>query len=435
MKKNKLVYVSMGADILHSGHLNVIKKARKYGKVVVGLFTDQAIGEYKNFPLIDYSQRLEIMKSIKGIYKIIKQDTWDYSKNLKILKPAYFVHGDDWRTGIQSKKRLKVIQVLKKWNGKLIEVPYTKDANIKKRVSDLNSIFSPENRVSRLKRLIESKKIVRFLEAHNPITGLIIENTKINNNNIFKEFDGIWSSSLTDSASHGKPDNQSFELSARINNLNNIAEVTSKPILFDADNGGMAEHLPYTIRNLERMGVSAIAIEDKVGLKSNSLFKDQSKAKQDSIKNFSRKIKIACKSRKSKDFLIVARIESFILGKGLNDALNRAENYVKAGADLILIHSKIDNPKEIFLFSKKFKKSKYYRPMVAVPSTYSKVYEKELIENGFQVVIYANHLLRAAYPVMENVALNILKKGRSFDVEKKIISIKKILKLIPTEND
>ena len=258
----------------------------------------------------------------------------------------------------------------------------------------------------------------------------MIENLKINYKNEFKEFDGIWSSSLTDSASNGKPDNQSVELTTRINNLNNIIEVTTKPILFDADNGGRPEHLPYTIRNLERLGVSAIAIEDKIGLKSNSLFKDQSKANQDSIKNFSKKIKLHVNARRSPDFDCCKNRE-FYSWKRFEDALRRAESYSKAGADLILIHSKADTPKEIFSFSKKFCKSKKYRPLVAVPSTYSKVTEKELIKNGFKVVIYANHLLRAAYPAMENVALKVLKNSRSYESEKDIISIKKILNIIP----
>ena len=424
----------MGADIIHSGHFNIINKAKKFGNIIIGLFTDAAIAEYKSLPLIDYDQRLEIMKNIKGVHKIVKQETWDYSKNLNIIKPNYLIHGDDWKSGIQKKTRDKVIKLLKKWNGKLIEIPYTQKPNIIERKQNIKNLFlNAESRVGRLKRLINSKDIVRFIEGHNPITGLIIENLKINYKNKFKEFDGIWSSSLTDSASNGKPDNQSFELSSRINNLNTVAEVTTKPILFDADNGGRPEHLPYTVRNLERLGASAIAIEDKIGLKTNSLFKDQTKANQDSIKKFCNKIKIACNARRSKDFLIVARIESFILGRDLNDALKRAENYSKAGADLILIHSKIDTPKEIFSFSKKFLKSKYYKPLIAVPSTYSKVTEAQLIKNGFKVVIYANHLLRAAYPAMENVALSILKNSRSYETEKKIISIKKILNIIPSE--
>ena len=432
MKKNKIIYVPMGADILHTGHLNIINKAKKYGKIIIGLFTDAAIAEYKTFPLINYNQRLQIMRNIKGVNKIVKQKTWDYSENLNKIKPDYLIHGDDWKKGIQKKTRSKVINLLKKWNGKLIEIPYTKQTEIKENKKIMqNFIFNPENRVSRLKRLLNSKKIVRFIEAHNPLTGLIVEKLKINHKNEFREFEGIWSSSLTDSTSNGKPDNQSVELSTRINNLNNIIEITTKPVLFDADNGGRPEHLPYTIRNLERLGVSAIAIEDKIGLKSNSLFKDQSKANQDSIKRFCKKIKIACNARRSSDFLIVARIESFILGRNLKDAIKRAENYSKAGADLILIHSKEKTPREIFSFSRIFKKSKFFKPLIAVPSTYSKVSEDQLIKNGFKVVIYANHLLRAAYPAMENVALKILKNSRSYEVENKIISIKKILNIIP----
>ena len=321
---------------------------------------------------------------------------------------------------------------MKKWGGKLIEVPYTKSplaSTMHEKIKE--NFFTTESRVGILKRLIDSKKIVRFIECHNPLTGLMIESIKINHKNTFKEFDGIWSSSLTDSVSNGKPDNQSFELSARINSLSNILELTTKPVLFDADNGGQPEHLPYTVRNLERLGVSAIVMEDKIGLKRNSLFKDQSKANQDSIKNFQKKITISCRARRSKNFLIVARIESFIFERGLNDAIKRAEQYSKSGADLILIHSKSNSPKEIFKFSKKFKKSKFYKPLVAVPSTYSKVNEQELIKNGFKAVIYANHLLRAAYPAMEQAALSILKNNRSSNIENKIISIKKILNIIP----
>ena len=433
MRKVKTIYVPMGADILHSGHLNIIKTAKKYGEVIVGLFTDAAIGEYKRLPLINYKQRLEIMKNIKGVDHIVKQDTWDYSNNLKKIKPDFLIHGDDWKVGIQKQTRLNVLKLLGKWGGKLIEVPYTNENKIKISKNNISEIFfNPNTRVSRLKRLINSKKIVRFIEGHNPITGLLIENLSINFKKEHREFDGIWSSSLTDSVSNGKPDNQSLELSTRISNLNSTMEVTTKPVLFDADNGGRIEHLPYTIRNLERLGVSAIAIEDKIGLKSNSLFKVQNKNNHDTIENFCLKIKTACETRRSEDFLIVARIESFILGKNLNDALDRAEKYSKAGADLILIHSKLETPKEIFRFAKQFKKSKYYKPMVAVPSTYSKVTEKQLIKNGFKIVIYANHLLRAAYPAMEKVAVNILKNKRSFEIEKNIISIKKILNMIPS---
>ena len=327
-----------------------------------------------------------------------------------------------------------MIKTLKKWSGKLIEPKYTKNISstkIKKIISNISSFSN--NRVSRLKRLMNSKDIVRILESHNSLTGLIIENLKINKKNYNYEFDGMWSSSLTDSATKGKPDNSSVDFSTRLSSLNDVMEVTKKLLVFDADNGGQLEHLPFLVRSLERCGASAVIMEDKIGLKKNSLFKNQTGTKQDKPELFAKKIVQICKSRKNPHFMVIARIESFIVGKGLNDALRRAEIYSKAGADAILIHSKENTPKEIFSFAKEFKKSKNFIPLVSVPSTYSKVYEKDLIRNGFKLVIYANHLLRAAYPAMLFAAKKILKNGRAFEIEKKIIPIKEIINLIKND--
>ena len=428
--KDKIVYVPLAVDILHSGHLNIINRAKKYGKVVIGLLSDQAVAEYKNIPSLEYEERYKIVKNLKNVHKIIKQDTWDYSKILNSLKPDYFVHGDDWKKGIQKKTRQKVIRLLKKNKGKLIEIPYTKNISSSSIKSDLINHLTPTSRVSILKRLIDSKKIVRILESHSPLSGIIAENIKFQRGNKTEQFDGMWSSSLTDSSLKGKPDNQSLDFSSRFNGLGDLFDVTTKPLIFDADNGGRLEHLPFTVRTLERLGVSAIMIEDKIGLKKNSLFKDQSGAKQDSIKDFCKKIDLIKKTRNSKDFLIGARIESFILGKGLQDGLKRAKAYSKAGADLILIHSKENTPKEIFSFSKVFRKTKYFKPLVSVPSTYSRTTESMLIKNGFKIVIYANQMLRASYPAMENVAKTILKNQRSFELEKKISSVKEVINLI-----
>ena len=334
----------------------------------------------------------------------------------------------------KKKTRNRVINVLKKWSGKLIEPKYTKNISstlIKDKILEVTSI--PNNRVSILKRLINSKEIVRVLESHNSLTGLIIENLKTKKNNKLIEFDGMWSSSLTDSATKGKPDNSSLDFSARISSLNDMMDVTSKPLIFDADNGGQIEHLPFLVRSLERSGVSAIIIEDKVGLKKNSLFKNQKGTKQDKPELFAKKIKKICNSRKSDQFMVIARIESFILGKDLKDALKRAIIYSKSGADGILIHSKEKTTNEIFSFAKEFRKSKYFIPLVSVPSTYSKVYEKDLIKNGFKIVIYANQLLRAAYPAMQKTALTILNNSRAFEADKKIIPIKEIINLIKND--
>jgi len=434
MKNMKKVYVGLSADILHEGHINILKTASQYGDVIVGLLTDEAIASYKNIPYLDFKKRKVVVENIKFVTSVIPQNTLDYVDNLNLIKPNYVVHGDDWKNGVQKKTRDRVIKTLKKWSGRLIEPKYTKNISsteIKKKIS--NILSSPDNRVSRLKRLINSKNIVRILESHNSLTGLIIENTKIIKNNTSYEFDGMWSSSLTDSATKGKPDNSSVDFSTRLSSLNDIMEVTTKLLVFDADNGGQLEHLPFLIRSLERCGASAIIMEDKIGLKKNSLFKNQTGTKQDKPELFAKKIKQICNSRKNNDFMVIARIESFIVGKGLKDALRRAEIYSKAGADGILIHSKEKTPTEIFSFAKEFKKSKNFIPLVSVPSTYSKVYEKDLIRNGFKLVIYANQLLRAAYPAMQFTAKKILENGRAFEIEKKIIPIKEIINLIKND--
>ena len=430
MKKNKIIYVPLAVDILHTGHLNIINKAKKYGDVIIGLLSDKAIAEYKSLPSLGYDERLNIVKSLKNVTKIIKQETWDYSKVLEKIKPDYFIHGDDWKVGIQKKTREKVKKILEKNNGKLIEVPYTKNISSSAIKSSLINYLTPPSRTSILNRLIQSKRIVRVIESHSPLSGLIIENLKFENKKKIEQFDAMWSSSLTDSSIKGKPDNQSLDFSSRFNGLGDLMDVTTKPLIFDADNGGRLEHIPFTVRTLERLGVSAIMMEDKIGLKKNSLFSDQSGATQDSIKSFCKKIDLIKKTRNSKDFLIGARIESFILGKGLNDGLKRAKAYSEAGADLILIHSKAKTSKEIFSFAKIFKKTKQYKPLVSVPSTYSKTSEKDLIRNGFKIVIYANHMLRAAYPAMKNAAETILKNQRSFELEKKISSVKDVINLI-----
>ncbi len=434
MKSIKKVYVGLSADIIHEGHINILKIASSYGDVIVGLLTDEAIASYKNIPYLNFERRRIVVQNIKYVKKVIPQYSLSYVSNLNLLKPDYVVHGDDWKKGVQQMTRKDVIKTLKKWSGKLIEPKYTKNVSstmIKNKILEIGS--SPQNRISRLKRLISTKKIVRILESHNSLTGLIIENLKVSKKNKEIEFDGMWSSSLTDSATKGLPDNSSLSFSARISSINDLMDVTTKPLVFDADNGGQIEHLPYLVRSLERSGVSAIIMEDKIGLKKNSLFKNQSGAKQDKPKLFAKKINRICKTRQSADFMVIARIESFILGKGLNDALRRAETYSKAGADAILIHSKEKTPSEIFSFAKKFSKSKYFVPLVSVPSTYSKVYEKDLIKNGFKLVIYANQLLRAAYPAMQIAAKSILNNGRAFEIDKKIIPIKEIISLIKND--
>jgi phosphoenolpyruvate phosphomutase len=432
MKTEIIVYVAMSADLIHPGHLNIINEAKKYGQVVVGILTDEAIASYKRLPYLEYQQRAVIVQSMKGVERVIPQNTLDYRPNLELLKPDFVIHGDDWKEGIQSETREQVIETLAKWNGKLIEVPYTQGISSTKLNYALNEVgTTPDIRRKRLRRLVTCKKMVRIIEAHNGLTGLLVENTKVEINGEIREFDGMWASSLTDSTAKGKPDIEAVDLTSRLNNINDLLEVTTKPIIFDGDTGGKIEHFTYTVRTLERLGVSAIIIEDKIGLKKNSLFGTDVFQKQDSIEEFSKKINVGKNAQVTIDFMIIARIESLILKAGLEDAVNRAKAYIEAGADGILIHSKEITPDEIFNFCKEYQKLKRKTTLFVVPTTYDSVTENDLIAAGVNVVIYANQLLRSAYPSMLDTAKKILTYSRALEANSNMMSIKEIINLIP----
>jgi len=425
----KKIYVGMSADLVHPGHMNILKVASKLGVVTVGLLTDKAIASYKRLPYMTYEQRKDVIENIKGVEKVIPQKTLDYRPNLEMLKPDIVVHGDDWRDGVQSKTRQQVIDTLAKWGGELIEPSYTDGISSTQLNNSLKEIgTTPDIRRSRLRRLIDAKDIVRIMESHNALSGLIVENIK---GDAGVEYDGMWSSSLTDSTSKGKPDIEAVDVSSRINTINEIFEVTTKPMIYDADTGGIAEHFAFTVRTLERTGVSAVIIEDKTGLKKNSLFGNDVAQTQDTIENFSQKIQTGKKAQITDDFMIIARIESLILEKGIDDAITRAKAYVEAGADGIMIHSRKKEPDEILEFCKIFKKHHINIPIIVVPTSYNQITAKELSEAGIAVVIYANHMLRAAYPGMIDVAKSILDNDRSMEAEKNLLSIKEILNLIP----
>jgi len=428
----KKVYVAMSADLIHPGHLNIINEARKYGEVIIGLLTDKAIASYKRLPFLSYEQREIIVKNIKGVSQVIPQETLDYVPNLKKIKPDFVVHGDDWRTGVQKEVRERVINTLKEWDGKLIEPKYTPGISSTKLNVGLREIgTTPGIRLKRLRRLLEAKELVRILEVHNGLSGLIVEHTQIKRNNVLKEFDGMWLSSLTVSTVKGKPDIGCVDFTSRMNTINEILEVTTKPIIFDGDTGGLTEHFVFMVRSLEREGVSAVIIEDKIGLKKNSLFGTDVKQTQDSIENFSEKITCGKKAQVTDDFMIIARIESLILRAGLEDALKRAKAYIAAGADGIMIHSKEKKPDEILRFCKEYKKFKSKVPLVAVPTTYNQITETELKKAGIRIVIYANQLLRSAYPAMMKTAETILENERALEAEKMCMPVSEILTLIP----
>lgn len=428
----KKIYVGMSADLVHPGHMNVLKEAAKLGNVTVGLLTDKAIASYKRMPFMSFENRKEVIENIKGVSTVIAQETLDYRPNLKKVKPDFVVHGDDWREGVQIQTRQQVIDTLADWGGELIEVPYTKGISSTQLNKSLKEIgVTVEVRRVSLRRLIYAKPIVRILEAHNALSALIAENLVVKRNGNDVSFDAVWSSSLTDSTAKGKPDIEAIDITSRLNSVSDIFEVTTKPMMFDADTGGKIEHFEFTVKSLERAGVSAVVIEDKIGLKKNSLFGNEVKQQQDSIENFSNKIASGKAAQLSEDFMIIARIESLILESGMEDALIRAEKYVKAGADGIMIHSRHKDPSEIIEFMNKFRVKDKNTPIVVVPTTFNSVTIEEFIELGVNVVVTANHMLRAAYPAMLKVAKSVLKNGRSLEAEPDCMPIKEILEFIP----
>jgi phosphoenolpyruvate phosphomutase / 2-hydroxyethylphosphonate cytidylyltransferase len=435
-KSKKKVYIGLSADLIHKGHLNIISEGCKHGKVIIGLLTDEAIASYKRLPLIAFNERKLIVENLKGVEKVVPQTSLDYVSNLKAIKPDYVVHGDDWKTGIQKEIRQRVIDTLAEWGGELVEPKYTEGISSTDLISAVKAQgITPGKRMRTLRRLIDIKPIVRILEAHNGLTGLIVEKTSINKDGKNIEFDGIWESSLTDSTAKGKPDTELVDFSSRFSTIEEILEVTTKPIIVDGDTGGRIDHFKFRVKTLERLGVSAIIIEDKIGDKRNSLFGTTVPQEQDTIEHFSQKIHEGKRSQVTEDFMIIARVESLILKKGMADALKRAEAYIAAGADGIMIHSKEKDGKEIIEFCENFQKFELKVPLIVVPSTYSHMTESELQDLGISVIIYANHLLRSAYPSMINTAQSILENSRSQEAsDKYCMSIKDIITLIPEVN-
>ena len=429
---DKKVYLGMVADIMHPGLINIINEGAKHGDLIIGLYTDKAVAEHKRLPFLTYEQRKQVVENIKGVSEVVPQDEWSYVPNLKKYRPDYIIHGDDWKTGRDAELRDEVFKTMEEIGGSVIEIPYTKGINSTGLVEEEKSLgTTPEMRMKQLRRLIAAKPIVRIMEAHDGLCGLIIEHAEVDVDDKCNTFDGMWSSSLTDSTSKGKPDIEAVDLTTRLHDLNNILECTTKPIIFDGDTGGKIEHFVFTVRTLERHGISAIIIEDKIGLKKNSLFGTDAIQTQDSIEHFCQKIRAGKEAQVTKDFMIIARIESLIAGKSIDDAMERALAYVEAGADGIMIHSKNKSGEDIKEFCARFREVHPKVPIVVVPTTYNHIYEKELASWGVNVVIYANHLLRAAYPAMRKTAETILANERSLEVNDLCMPIKEILELIP----
>jgi len=429
----KKVYLGMIADIMHPGLINIINEGAKYGDVIIGLYTDKAIATHKRLPYLTYEQRETVVRSIHGVADVVPQDDWSYVPNLVKYRPDYIIHGDDWLQGPDKYIRDEVFKVMEAMGGQVIEIPYTKGITSSGLAEELEALgTTPQARLKSLRRLITAKPIVRIMESHCGLTGLIIEHTKVEVGNEIREFDGMWASSLTDSTSKGKPDIEAVDLTTRLHDLNDSLEVTTKPVIYDGDTGGKTEHFVFTVRTLERLGVSAVIIEDKVGLKQNSLFGTDAVQTQDTIEGFCSKIQAGKEAQVTRDFMIIARCESLIAGKPVEDALERCHAYVAAGADGIMIHSKNKDGQDIKEFCQRFRETDNHTPIVAVPTTYGQFTEAELAEWGINIVIYANHMLRSAYPAMVKCAERILETTRCQEAsEEYCMPIKQILNLIP----
>ncbi|MDP7399662.1 MAG: phosphoenolpyruvate mutase, partial [Lentisphaeria bacterium] len=407
----KTVYIAMSADLVTPSHVNIIQEARKLGEVVIGLLTDSAVAGYQRLPYMPYEQRKVVMENMVGVKKVVPQETLDHVPNLLKIKPDYVFHRDDWNTGVLRETRQRVVDTLKQWGGELVEpqqMPGITSMSLNLAIREVGT--TPQMRLGMLKRLLEAKPLIRVIEAHSGLTGLIAETVFVESDDRVREFDGIWLSSLTDSAVKAKPD---IEYVERMNAVSDILETTTKPIIFDGDTGGITEHFVFMVRTLERLGVSAVIIEDKKGLKRNSLFGIEAEQIQDDVEDFSHKISCGKHAQVTDDFMIIARIESLILKAGMDDALTRAQAYMLAGANGIMIHSKEQTADEIMTFCREYAKFNDRVPLVAVPSTYSRTTEDELAEAGVSIVIYANQLLRSAYPAMVQVARSILQHGRA----------------------
>ncbi len=438
MEERKTVYIAVSADIIHNGHINVINEGAKLGDVIIGVLTDEAIATYKRLPLLDYDTRVNILSHIKGVVRTVRQDTLSYAANIKALKPDYVVHGDDWKSGVQSNVRREVIELLREYGGELVEIPYISGNSTEALEQSLTAIHNtPDIRRAKLRRMLRLKPWVRVMEASNGLSGLIVEHTRIEDPDTatVREYDAMWVSSLCDSTFKGKPDIELVDLTSRINTINEIMEVTTKPIILDGDTGGKPEHFSYNVRTLERLGVSAVIIEDKTGLKQNSLFGTEATQTLDDPHEFAAKIHVGKQAQQTRDFMIFARLESLIAGAGIDDAMMRAKIYLEeGGADGIMIHSREKDGSEIFEFLRRFRAYSPDVPVILVPTSYNQFTEEELHAAGANIIIYANHLLRSAYPAMVHTATKILECSRSKEVDDDCISIKEVLSILPNKS-
>ncbi len=432
--EDRTVYMCFATDIIHGGHIAIIRRAQRLGRLIIGVLSDEAVASYKRFPLVPAAERIKLFENIAGVYRVVEQSTLSYRENLEKYRPDIVVHGDDWCSGFQQPIREEVLSVLSSYGGKLVEFPYSSDEKYRElQRRERAELAMPDTRRGRLRRLLDMKGLITVMEAHDGLTGLIVENTVVHENGGARQFDAMWLSSLCDSTAKGKPDIELVDMTSRFRTIDDIMEVTTKPIIFDGDTGGLTEHFVYTVRSLERMGVSMVIIEDKTGLKKNSLFGTEVQQTQASVEEFCEKIRAGKKAQRTQEFMICARIESLILEKGMEDALARAKAFTAAGADAVMIHSRNKDPGEIQEFIQRFRKDDPATPIVLVPTSFNSVKEEEWKARGANIIIYANQLMRAEVPAVRSAAVSILTNHRAQECDENLMPFKEIIRLIPEE--
>ena len=423
-KKEKTVYVGITGDIIHPGIINIIQKGAKYGRLIVGLLSNEAIATHKRIPYLTYEQRKAVIENIKGVSEVVPQEEWSYVPNLLKLKPDYIIHGDDWKTNYLKGIREEVFEVMKKIGGEVIEIPYTKGINSSQLFeSTTNNGITAVQRLQSLRQLMNYKPIIRIMEANSGLSGLIIENLKVEKEDGIQRFDGIFIN-LLDSNPLGISEQESSTFTSKLNTVTDILECTTKPIIYGGYTSDNYENVTFTIEKLELMGISAIIIEDKFKNKQELCNEDE----------FCLKIKEGKKAQTNPDFMIIAGIKELILGKNIDDALKKALTSIKAGADGILISSNQKNGDDIKEFCLKLRKENKNIPIVLIPTAYDQFTEKEFAEWGANIIIYVDYLKKATYPAMKKCAETILKSERSLEVNEMCMPIKEILNLIPGTN-
>ena len=423
-------YVDMVGDLFHIGHLRQIQQAQQLGyEVVVGVHSDEDVASYKRLPIMTMSERVTIVSEMPNVLKVIPSAplriTQEFIEEHKI---DMVFHGHEAEEDYLYDHMYGIPKSIGKFTRTARTPEISTTALIERVVSRESS--AAWSRVSTLRDLLNTRgkhRALRIMEAHNGLSGLVVEHASAGG----KSFDGMWSSSLTASVSKGKPDIEVVDTTARLQLVRDTMEVTGKPMVYDGDTGGAPEILAFTVRSLEDLGVSACIIEDKTGLKQNSLFGTDAVQVLENIDMFCAKIKAAAAARSNRKFMVIARIEALIAGLGEKEALKRAKAYIVAGADAIMIHSKESTFDEVRSFLRAYAKFSIKVPVVAVPTSYFHVTEKELFDEGVSICIYANHMLRASYPSMTTVAESILHHGTAAACHPSLMSVKKIITLLP----